>query len=113
MESKAENAYFAKLRVKEFDILNPCFFLVLKVSIVESDIFFIPPNPPPSEGEGVKKLEYSPSPYPLPRGERVNILKLKRNILPLDGGGMGGGEIGDFFTPSGRERVGGIDCQRI
>ncbi len=51
MESKAENAYFAKLRVKEFAILNPCFFIGLKVSIVESDIFFTP-TPPSGEGEG-------------------------------------------------------------
>jgi hypothetical protein len=43
----------------------------------------------PLEGEGVKDLEYSPPPYPPPRGERVNILKLKRNSLPLDGGGRG------------------------
>jgi hypothetical protein len=34
----------------------------------------------------VKNLEYFPSPYPLPRGERVNILILKRNSLPLEGG---------------------------
>jgi hypothetical protein len=37
-------------------------------------------------GEGVKKLEFAPSPYPLPAGERVNLLKLIINFLPLDGG---------------------------
>jgi len=41
-------------------------------------------------GEGVKNLEYTPSPYPLPPGERLNILKKERNSLPLDGGGRGG-----------------------
>jgi hypothetical protein len=48
----------------------------------------------------------SPSPYPLPRGEREKNLKLERNILPLDGGGVGGDEIGDFFTLSGGEGKG-------
>jgi len=57
-------------------------------------------SPSPSSPEGVKNLKYSPSSYPLPRGERANILKLKRNFLPLDGGGEGGGEIRDFFTAS-------------
>jgi hypothetical protein len=33
-------------------------------------------------GEGVKKLKYSPSPYPLPPGERVNILKYKKKFPP-------------------------------
>jgi hypothetical protein len=28
-----------------------------------------------SRWEGVKKLEFAPSPYPLPVGERVNLLK--------------------------------------
>jgi len=42
-------------------------------------------------GEGVKKLEFTPSPYPLPAGERVNPLKLIINFLPLDGGGAGWG----------------------
>jgi hypothetical protein len=32
--------------------------------------------PSPSMGEGVKKLEFAPSPYPLPVGERVNFLNL-------------------------------------
>jgi hypothetical protein len=36
----------------------------------------------PLDGEAVKKLEYSPSPYPLPRGERVNILKYKKKFPP-------------------------------
>jgi hypothetical protein len=59
--------------------------------------------------EGANKLEKSPSPYPLPQGERVNFLKLKINSLPLDGGGMGGGEIRDFFTASPFQR--GIEKQ--
>ena len=29
----------------------------------------------PFMGEGVKKLKFSPSPYPLPAGERVTLLK--------------------------------------
>jgi hypothetical protein len=29
----------------------------------------------PKMGGGVKNLEYTPSPYPLPPGERVKILK--------------------------------------
>jgi hypothetical protein len=41
--------------------------------------------------EGVNKLEFAPSPYPLPAGERVNPLKLIINFLPLDGGGAGWG----------------------
>jgi len=45
----------------------------------------------PSKGEAVKKLEFAPSPYPLPAGERVNFLKLIINFLPLDGGGAGWG----------------------
>jgi len=49
------------------------------------------PHPRPPRGEGVKKLEYSPSPYPLPVGERVNLLNLIINFLPLDGGGAGWG----------------------
>jgi hypothetical protein len=57
---------------------------------------------PPSTGEGVKKLDFAPSPYPLPAGERVNNLKLIINFLPLDGGGTGWGRKWDFFTPSGR-----------
>ena len=52
MESKAEKAYFAELRVKELAILNPCFFLGLKVSIVESDIFSTPTQPSPLRGGG-------------------------------------------------------------
>jgi hypothetical protein len=55
----------------------------------------------------VKKLEFAPSPYPLPAGERVNPVKLKINFLPLDGEGQGGGDFGNFFTASGRARVGG------
>ena len=51
--------------------------------------------------EGVKKSEYRPSPYPLPPGERVNIMKQERNSLPLEGGGEGGGVLGDYFTASG------------
>ena len=47
--------------------------------------------PSPQAGEGVKKLELAPSPYPLPAGERVNSLKLIINFLPLDGGGAGWG----------------------
>ena len=39
-------------------------------------------------GEGVKKLEFAPSPSPLPAGERVNLLKLKRNSPPLTGEGV-------------------------
>ena len=31
--------------------------------------------PSPLMGEGVKKLEFAPSPCPLPAGERVNLLK--------------------------------------
>jgi len=42
-------------------------------------------------GEGVKKLEFAPSPYPLPVGEMVNPLKLIIKFLPLDGGGAGWG----------------------
>jgi hypothetical protein len=34
----------------------------------------------------VKNLEFTPSPYPLPAGERVDFLKLIINFLPLDGG---------------------------
>jgi len=34
----------------------------------------------------------SPSPYPLPLGERETIMKSKKNFLPLDGGGKGGGD---------------------
>jgi len=45
----------------------------------------------------------SPSPCPLPQGERGTIMKSKRNFLPLDGGGKGGGDLGDFFKPSGGE----------
>jgi len=59
-------------------------------------------------GEGVKKLEFAPSPYPLPAGERVNLLKLKKIPSPLTGEGQGGGDFGDFFTASGRDRVGVI-----
>jgi hypothetical protein len=51
-----------------------------------------------------KKMEYFPSPCPLPQEERVNILKWKRNFLPLDGEGEGGGDWGGFFTLSGRVR---------
>ena len=47
--------------------------------------------PSPSTGEGVKNLEFTPSPCPLPVGERVNLLKLIINFLPLDGGGAGWG----------------------
>jgi hypothetical protein len=43
--------------------------------------------PFPLREEGMKNLEYSPSPYPLPRGERINILKLKRNSLSFEMGG--------------------------
>ena len=31
-------------------------------------------------------MEFAPSPYPLPAGERLNPLKLIINFLPLDGG---------------------------
>jgi len=47
--------------------------------------------PSPLTGEGVKKLEFALSPYPLSAGERVNPLKLIINFLPLDGGGAGWG----------------------
>jgi hypothetical protein len=49
-------------------------------------VSFAPPNPPPQRGGAVKNLKYAPSPFPLPPGERVNILKYERNSLPLDGG---------------------------
>jgi len=59
------------------------------------------PLPPFYEREGVKKSEYRPSPYPLPPGERVKIMKQEKNPLPLEGGGEGGGDLGDYFTASG------------
>jgi hypothetical protein len=34
-------------------------------------------------------------------GERVNILKYKKKFPPPWGGGVGGGEIRDFFSASG------------
>jgi len=40
----------------------------------------------------------SPSPYPLPPGERVNILE--KNPIPLDRGGKDGGDGGVYFTAS-------------
>jgi hypothetical protein len=46
------------------------------------------------------------SPYPLPLGERGTIMKSNRNFLPLEGGGKGGGDLGDFFTASGDEGEG-------
>jgi hypothetical protein len=68
-------------------------------------------------GEAVKKLNSSPSPYPFPRGERVNILKYKKKFPPprrgkdrlgvkmgffhTFGEGKDGGDLRDFFTPSG------------
>jgi hypothetical protein len=55
------------------------------------------PNPPPRRGGAVKNLKYAPLPFPLPLGERVNILKYERNSLPLDGGGEGGGDVLNVF----------------
>jgi len=51
-------------------------------------------------------VKKSPSPYPLPLGERGTIMKSNRNFLPLEGGGKGGGDLGDFFTASGDEGEG-------
>ncbi len=53
----------------------------------------IPPGPP----EGVKKLEYSPSPYPLPSGERVNKLKYKKKCPPHRRGRDRVGVVMEFF----------------
>ncbi len=51
------------------------------------------------EREAVKKLEYSPSPSPLPRGERVNILKYKKKFPPpRRGRDRVGVEMGFFHT---------------
>ena len=41
-----------------------------------------PPEPSPPEGEGMKNLEYTPSPSPLPPGERVKPLKFKKKFPP-------------------------------
>jgi hypothetical protein len=49
--------------------------------------------------EAVKKLKYSPSPYPLPRGEGVNTLNFKRNFPPPRWGrARVGVEMGFFHT---------------
>ena len=52
-------------------------------------------EPEALRGEAVKKLEYSPSPYPLPRGERVNILKYKKKFPPPR---RGRGRVGVIIT---------------
>ena len=77
-------------------------------------------------GQGGKKLKYSPSPFPLPRGERVNILKYKKKFPPprrgrarvgvemrffyTFGEGEGGGDFRQFFTPSWN---GGISAEAL
>jgi hypothetical protein len=43
------------------------------------------------EGKTMNHEDLSPSPCPLPRGERVNKFKWPKNSLPLDGGGSGWG----------------------
>jgi hypothetical protein len=49
--------------------------------------------------EGVKNSEFSPSPYPLPPGERVNILKYKKKFPPpRRGRARVGVEMGFFHT---------------
>jgi hypothetical protein len=49
-------------------------------------------------------VKKSSSPYPLPLGERGTIMKSNRNSLPLEGGGKGGGDLGDYFKASRWER---------
>jgi hypothetical protein len=65
----------------------------------------------------VKKLKYSPSPFPLPRGERGNTLKYKRNFPPPRWGrARVGVEMGFFhtFPPlEGEGEVGGVHSKNI
>jgi hypothetical protein len=56
-------------------------------------------HPHPSLPEAVKNSEFSPSPYPLPPGERVNILKYKKKFPPPRRGRVRVGvEMGFFHT---------------
>ena len=57
--------------------------------------FGIGPIPSPLMGEAVKNSKYAPSPYPLPRGERVNILKYKKKFPPPR---RGRGRVGVIIT---------------
>jgi len=47
----------------------------MKMDFTAGEIYPPHPNPPSPREEGVKNLEFTPSPYPLPVGERVNLLK--------------------------------------
>jgi hypothetical protein len=64
---------------------------------------------PGPEGMAISfPLHPSPSLSPLPRGERANILKLKRNSLPLEGGrARVGVNYGNFSHLRGGEGCGG------
>jgi hypothetical protein len=48
-----------------------------------------------------EEIEKFPFTLPSPARGEGELFEIKKNFLPLDGGGMGGGEIRDFFTPSG------------
>jgi hypothetical protein len=61
-----------------------------------------PPLPPFSKGGGVKKLEYVPLTLPSPARGEGEQTEIKKEIpSPLMGEGEGGGDLWDFFTPSG------------
>jgi hypothetical protein len=57
----------------------------------------------------VKKWGKASLTFPAPgRGEGKHIRIRKEIPSPLTGEGQGGGDLGNFFTPSGRARVGVI-----